>query len=324
MPAGRLEREILERRQRDDDRGGPTRPGTRWHRKAAPAVWRALPLLMRALGATAERAHAFTGSLPTRRAVARSCTCAAPFGRCPEPFWRDGGRLCPQPGTAGQVELRSFGAFPASARVESPRPSARGAGRLSQLAGRAAAGRFPGKLLTRGRARRANERLAARLCGCSRWSPRDNGKTTTRRWSRGSSPRASKLAYDTVRTSSRALVPTLLAANGAQLSCSRWTRRRAGGASPARGPARICLGDLFSRPARPLRRARARCRALAGDGQRFLFLSTALVVNGDDPQVARVLARRRQGSLVFAARTSPGPAAGPPARRRIRRLVPIR
>ena len=74
---------------------------------------------------------------------------------------------------------------------------------------------------------------------------------------------------------------------------ARGGRGRPAGGAPARPPARRLPRQPLPRPARPLRRARADRRALARARSTALPPETVLVLNGDDPQVGSLGARRR-------------------------------
>ena len=141
---------------------------------------------------------------------------------------------------------------------------ARVAGRLSRLAGRGGGTTFPGKLLATidpGAVSTLARAAAARLARSSR--PR-TARRRRRRWSPRSSRRASgSRTTARARTSSpgspRRCSPPRTPSSG----CSRSTRARFPEVARARPAARRLPRQPLPRPARPLRRARARRRALA-------------------------------------------------------------
>ena len=149
-------------------------------------------------------------------------------------------------------------------------PLVRGAGALSRLAGRGGGTTLPGKLLWKldpG----AIDALAARLpAGLGRSSRRRTARRRRPRWSRRSCGRACASRTTTpARTSSPGVASTLLARARRR---ARAVRGRRGARCPevARRvrPKALAARQPLPRPARPLRRARARRRALARRGRR--------------------------------------------------------
>jgi len=174
---------------------------------------------------------------------------------------------------------------------------ARGAGRLSRLAGAGGGTTFPGKLLTR-LDPAALERLSARLPRGSALVSATNGKTTTASMVAAIlSPRV-KLAHNNSGANLvSGVASTLLSANGAELGVFEVDEAALPEVAQRLHPRAICLGNLFRDQLDrygELEHVAARWRAMAAS----LDPASTLVVNGDDPQVGD-LARERQGSLVF-------------------------
>ena len=166
---------------------------------------------------------------------------------------------------------------------------ARGAGRLSRLAG--------AKLLTR-LDPAALERLSARLPRGSALVSATNGKTTTASMVAAIlAPRVSLAHNNSGANLVSGVASTLLSANGAELGLFEVDEAALPEVARRVGPRAICLGNLFRDQLDrygELEHVAARWRAMAAS----LDPASTLVVNGDDPQVGD-LARERQGSLVF-------------------------
>ncbi len=172
--------------------------------------------------------------------------------------------------------------------------AARSAGALSRLAGRGGGTTLPGKLLSTVDPG-AVDRLAARLPSRARCSSRRRtARRRRRRWSPRSS--AARLAYN--RSGANLLSGVASTLLDSPRRRARAVRGRRGGAARGRPPpaaARDRARQPLPRPARPLRRARARRRALARGARRRCPTAT-LVVNADDPllgELARGRARTR-------------------------------
>ena len=177
--------------------------------------------------------------------------------------------------------------------------AARAAGALSRLAGRGGGTTLPGKLLWKVDPG-AIDRLAARLPQGSALVSATNGKTTTAAMAAEILPGRFRLAHnDSGANLVSGVASTLLEARGRRARALRGRRGR-----PARGGrARAAAGRLprqpLPRPARPLRRARARRRALAGRRRRPPPRHRRSSLDADDPQVAslaRLGARERRSS----------------------------
>ena len=174
---------------------------------------------------------------------------------------------------------------------------ARGAGRLSRLAGAGGGTTFPGKLLTR-LDPAALERLSARLSRGSALVSATNGKTTTASMVAGILAPRVKLAHNNSGANLvSGVASTLLSANGAELGLFEVDEAALPEVARRVRPRAICLGNLFRDQLDrygELEHVAARWRAMAAS----LDPASTLVVNGDDPQVGD-LARERQSSLVF-------------------------
>ena len=174
---------------------------------------------------------------------------------------------------------------------------ARVAGKLSRLAGAGGGTTVPGKLLWKldpG----AIDRLAARLPEGSAVISATNGKTTTAAMAAGILRKRLRLAHNSSGANLvSGVASTLLDTSDAELGLFEVDE----GALPeivARvRPKVVCLGNLFRDQLDrygELEHVAARWR----EAVRGLPGETALVVNGDDPQLGE-LARVRSGALVF-------------------------
>jgi lipid II isoglutaminyl synthase (glutamine-hydrolysing) len=174
---------------------------------------------------------------------------------------------------------------------------ARVAGKLSRLAGAGGGTTVPGKLLWRldpG----AIDRLAARLSDGSAVISATNGKTTTAAMAAGILRNRFRLAHNSSGANLvSGVASTLLEASDAELGLFEVDE----GALPEIvrrvRPKAVCLGNLFRDQLDrygELEHVAARWR----EAVRGLPAETALVVNGDDPQLG-ALARVRSGVLVF-------------------------
>ena len=162
---------------------------------------------------------------------------------------------------------------------------ARATGGLSRLARTGGGTTVPGKLLWKLDPDAIDE-LAAGCRSGSALVSATNGKTTTAAMAAEILGGRLRLAHNSSGANLvSGIASTLLAARDAELGLFEVDEA----ALPEVGPARAAPGGLprqsLSRPARPLRRARARRRALAAAVERASCRTRALVVNGDDPQV---------------------------------------
>jgi UDP-N-acetylmuramyl tripeptide synthase len=174
---------------------------------------------------------------------------------------------------------------------------ARGAARLSRLAGTGGGTTLPGKLLTRIDPT-AIERLAARLPRGSALVSATNGKTTTASMVAEILAPQLRLAHN--RSGANlvsGIASTLLAADNAELGLFEVDEGALPDVARRVQPRAICLGNLFRDQLDrygELEHVAERWRTMA----RELNDEAWLVVNGDDPQVGD-LARERQRALVF-------------------------
>ncbi|MGZ4354194.1 MAG: Mur ligase family protein, partial [Gaiellaceae bacterium] len=174
---------------------------------------------------------------------------------------------------------------------------ARGAGRLSRLAGAGGGTTFPGKLLTR-LDPTALERLSARLKRGSALVSATNGKTTTASMAAAVLAPRVRLAHNNSGANLvSGVASTLLSANGAELGLFEVDEAALPEVARRVRPRAICLGNLFRDQLDrygELEIVAARWRAAVD----ALGEDAIVVANGDDPQVGD-LARERSGSLVF-------------------------
>ena len=174
---------------------------------------------------------------------------------------------------------------------------ARGAARLSRLAGTGGGTTLPGKLLTRFDPT-ALERLAARLPRGSALISATNGKTTTAAMvAEILSPRL-RLAHNSSGANLvSGVASTLLNADGAELGLFEVDEGALPEVARRVRPAAVCLGNLFRDQLDrygELEHVAERWRRMAAE----LAPDAWLVVNGDDPQVGN-LAHARARSLAF-------------------------
>ena len=202
---------------------------------------------------------------------------------------------------------------------------------LARLAGRslapgadaAAERRFPGRVLA-ALDPGAVDALAARLPHGSRARERDERQDDHGRDGRRD-PRG--LAFGS-RTTARARIscpaspPRSSPARTRSSGSSRSTRPPSPRWRAARSPRALVPREPLPRPARPLRRARDRRRALAGRARRARSRDDR-VVNADDPLLAD-LVRGRESAVRFGLSDPSRRARAPPPRRRLEVLRPLR
>src|SRR5207248_2600760 len=198
----------------------------------------------------------------------------------------------PERGISGSV-LRMARLVPLSAEIL----LARGAAGLSRLVGAGGGTTVPGKLLWKldpG----AVDHLAARLPQGSALVSATNGKTTTAAMAARILAPSVRLAHN--RSGANlvsGVASALLAARGAQLGLFEVDEGALPEVAQRLRPRAVCLGNLFRDQLDrygELELVAARWRAAVEE----LPGETALIVNGDDPQVGD-LARERAGALVF-------------------------
>jgi lipid II isoglutaminyl synthase (glutamine-hydrolysing) len=174
---------------------------------------------------------------------------------------------------------------------------ARGAARLSRLAGTGGGTTLPGKLLTRIDPT-AIERLAARLRRGTALVSATNGKTTTASMVAEILAPRLRLAHNSSGANLvSGIASTLLAADGAEFGLFEVDEGALPDVARRVRPRAICLGNLFRDQLDrygELEHVAERWRTMA----RELDEAAWLVVNGDDPQVGD-LARERERALVF-------------------------
>ena len=175
--------------------------------------------------------------------------------------------------------------------------AAQAAGRLSRLAGAGGGTTVPGKLLWKldpG----AIDLLAARLPLGSAVVSATNGKTTTAAMTASILGGRLRLAHNRAGANLMSgVASTLIQARGAQLGLFEVDEAALPEVVARLRPGAVCLGNLFRDQLDrygELEHVAARWRA-AG---RNLPATTALAVNGDDPQLAE-LAHERPGAIVF-------------------------
>ena len=174
---------------------------------------------------------------------------------------------------------------------------ARVAGKLSRLAGAGGGTTVPGKLLWKldpG----AIDRLAARLPEGSAVISATNGKTTTAAMAAGILRNRLRLAHNSSGANLvSGVASTLLDATDAEFGLFEVDEGALPEIVTRVRPKAVCLGNLFRDQLDrygELEHVAARWR----EAVRGLPTETALVVNGDDPQLG-ALARVRSGALVF-------------------------
>ncbi len=174
---------------------------------------------------------------------------------------------------------------------------ARGAARLSRLAGAGGGTTLPGRLLSTVDPS-AVRRLGARLPEGSAVISATNGKTTTAAMTAAILSKRRRLAHNNSGANLLSgVASTLLAADGAQLGLFEVDEAALPDVAQRLEPRAICLGNLFRDQLDrygELETLAGRWRALAAG----LPHETWLVVNGDDPQVGE-LAAGRQRARVF-------------------------
>jgi lipid II isoglutaminyl synthase (glutamine-hydrolysing) len=174
---------------------------------------------------------------------------------------------------------------------------ARGAGRLSRLAGRGGGTTIPGKLLWK-LDPTAVDRLGARLPEGSALVSATNGKTTTAAMTAAILSRRLKLAHNSSGANLvSGVASTLLDASGAELGLFEVDEAALPEVAGRLRPKAVCLGNLFRDQLDrygELEHVAERWRRAVRD----LDPSAELVVNADDPQVGD-LARDRARSLAF-------------------------
>jgi UDP-N-acetylmuramyl tripeptide synthase len=174
---------------------------------------------------------------------------------------------------------------------------ARGAARLSRLAGTGGGTTLPGKLLTRIDPT-AIERLAARLPRGSALVSATNGKTTTASMVAEIFAPRLRLAHNSSGANLvSGVVSTLLATNGAELGLFEVDEGALPEVARRIRPRAVCLGNLFRDQLDrygELEHVAERWRTTA----QGLEADAWLVVNGDDPQVGDLAGERRR-ALVF-------------------------
>jgi lipid II isoglutaminyl synthase (glutamine-hydrolysing) len=175
--------------------------------------------------------------------------------------------------------------------------AARAVGRLSRLAGAGGGTTLPGKLLSR-LDPTAVDRLARRLPLGSALISATNGKTTTARLAATILAPRARLAHNAAGANLvSGVASTLLAARDAELGLFEVDEGALPEVALRVRPQALCLGNLFRDQLDrygELELVAERWR----EAVRRLPEATALVANGDDPQVGD-LARERDGSLVF-------------------------
>jgi UDP-N-acetylmuramyl tripeptide synthase len=175
--------------------------------------------------------------------------------------------------------------------------AAQAAGRLSRLAGAGGGTTVPGKLLWKldpG----AIDRLAARLPLGSAVVSATNGKTTTAAMAASILAGRVRLAHNRAGANLMSgVASTLIHARGAELGLFEVDEAALPEVVSRLKPGAVCLGNLFRDQLDrygELEHVAERWRASV----RGLPTTTALTVNGDDPQVGE-LARERTGAIVF-------------------------
>jgi UDP-N-acetylmuramyl tripeptide synthase len=175
--------------------------------------------------------------------------------------------------------------------------AARAVGGLSRLAGAGGGTTLPGKLLWK-LDPSAVDRLAARLPLGAALVSATNGKTTTTALAASILAPRARLAHNASGANLvSGVASTLLAADDAELGLFEVDEGALPEVSARVRPRALCLGNLFRDQLDrygELELVAERWRAAV----RSLPPETALVVNGDDPQVGD-LARERPGTLVF-------------------------
>ena len=175
--------------------------------------------------------------------------------------------------------------------------AAQAAGRLSRLAGAGGGTTVPGKLLWKldpG----AIDRLAARLPLGSAVVSATNGKTTTAAMAASILRGRVRLAHNRAGANLMSgVASTLIHARGAELGLFEVDEAALPEVVARLRPGAVCLGNLFRDQLDrygELEHVAARWRASVHE----LPATTALAVNGDDPQVGE-LAHERPGAIVF-------------------------
>jgi len=175
--------------------------------------------------------------------------------------------------------------------------AAQAAGRLSRLAGAGGGTTVPGKLLWKFDPG-AIDRLAARLPLGSAVVSATNGKTTTAAMAASILGSRVKLAHNRAGANLMSgVASTLIHARGAELGLFEVDEAALPEVVARLKPGAVCLGNLFRDQLDrygELEHVAERWRATV----RRLPATTALAVNGDDPQVGE-LARERPGAIVF-------------------------
>ncbi|HYZ77414.1 MAG TPA: MurT ligase domain-containing protein [Gaiellaceae bacterium] len=175
--------------------------------------------------------------------------------------------------------------------------AARAVGGLSRLAGAGGGTTLPGKLLWK-LDPSAVDRLAARLPLGAALVSATNGKTTTAALAASILAPRARLAHNASGANLvSGVASTLLAANDAELGLFEVDEGALPEVALRVRPRALCLGNLFRDQLDrygELELVAERWRAAVGG----LPPETALVVNGDDPQVGD-LARERPGALIF-------------------------
>jgi lipid II isoglutaminyl synthase (glutamine-hydrolysing) len=175
--------------------------------------------------------------------------------------------------------------------------AARAVGSLSRLAGAGGGTTLPGKLLSR-LDPTAVDRLATRLPLGSALISATNGKTTTARLAAAILAPRARLAHNAAGANLvSGVASTLLGARDAELGLFEVDEGALPEVALRVRPRALCLGNLFRDQLDrygELELVAERWR----EAVRRLPEATALVANGDDPQVGD-LARERDGSLVF-------------------------
>jgi lipid II isoglutaminyl synthase (glutamine-hydrolysing) len=174
---------------------------------------------------------------------------------------------------------------------------AQAAGRLSRLAGAGGGTTVPGKLLWK-LDPDAIDRLAARLPLGSAIVSATNGKTTTAAMTASILRGRVKLAHNRAGANLMSgVASTLIHARGAELGLFEVDEAALPEVVARLRPGAVCLGNLFRDQLDrygELEHVAERWRAAV----RMLPATTALAVNGDDPQVGD-LAHERTGAIVF-------------------------
>jgi UDP-N-acetylmuramyl tripeptide synthase len=175
--------------------------------------------------------------------------------------------------------------------------AAQAAGRLSRLAGAGGGTTVPGKLLWKldpG----AIDRLAARLPLGSAVVSATNGKTTTAAMTASILGSRVRLAHNRAGANLMSgVASTLIHARGAELGLFEVDEAALSEVVARLKPSAVCLGNLFRDQLDrygELEHVAERWRVSV----RSLPATTALAVNGDDPQVGE-LAHERPGAIVF-------------------------